>query len=382
VRDIAMSYFFSSLLILGQNVVLSQTISWQGQLSGWLTGNQSELPISQVGFRYIPDVFIEKRFNNNLLGDAEISFNAFATGNFNAIESFSKNGKLKPYRLWVRFAGNQFEARIGLQKINFGSAMLFRPLMWFDCLDPRDPLQLTDGVYGLLLRYYFQNNANIWLWGLYDNNDLKGWERVSTEDNGIEFGGRFQIPIFTGEAGISYHHRRADFSQIPYFSPVLTKSLVDENRFAFDGKWDVEIGLWFEGTIIYRNTNVALMKYQWLWTLGTDYTFNIGNGLHIMSEFFNSESSDKFLGLGEGISFSGLSADYPIGLLDRVSGIYYYDWTNRNNYFWVNWQRTYDDWMFYLIGFFNPETVHVSQTRTGSSAFAGNGFQIMVVFNH
>jgi len=59
-----------------------------------------------------------------------------------------------------------------LQKINFGSATLFRLLMWFDRIDPRDPLKLTDGVYGLLLRYYFHNNTNIWLWGLYSITNL------------------------------------------------------------------------------------------------------------------------------------------------------------------------------------------------------------------
>lgn len=374
-----MLYSLSSLLLTGQSLVFSQTATLNGQLSGWVTGDQGNSLISQAGFRYIPELFIEKSLNNHLLGDAAISLNTFATSNFYGWESLGTEVKLKPYRLWARLAGNQFEARIGLQKINFGSASLFRPLMWFDRIDPRDPLKLTDGVYGLLLRYYFQNNANVWLWGLYDNNDLKGWEIAPTEDSGIEFGGRYQIPMFIGEAGISYHHRRADFSQLPY---SLTDTLFDENRFAFDGKWDIEIGIWFEGTIIYRDTELSLMKYQRLWTVGADYTFNIGNGLHIMSEFFNSKSTDKILGPGEGIMFSGLSVDYPVGLLDIVSGIYYYDWTNHDNYVLFNWQRTYDNWQFNIIGFLNPETVPLNPTQTGGSAFTGTGFQIMVAFNH
>ena len=52
-----------------------------------------------------------------------------------------------PTAAWLRLSTSRFEARVGLQKINFGSATLFRPLMWFDSLDPRDPLQITDGVY-------------------------------------------------------------------------------------------------------------------------------------------------------------------------------------------------------------------------------------------
>ncbi len=315
--DGIISYFLLFLLLSGQCVVFSQTVTLNGQFSGWLTGNE-ESPVLQSGFRYMPDVFIQKTLGSRFIADAEISFNTYATGNFNSWKIRDTEGKLKPYRLWVRFAGNQFEARLGLQKINFGSATLFRPLMWFDRIDPRDPLKLTDGVHGLLLRYYFQNNANMWLWGLYDNNDLKGWETAPTEDNGIEFGGRLQIPILTGEAGITYHHRKADFSQLPLLSSLSNKNLVDENRFAFDGKWNVKIGLWFEGTMIRRNTDIALMKYQRLWTVGADYTFGIGNGLYVMTEFFNSESSDKVFRSGEGIRFSGLLADYPVGLLARV----------------------------------------------------------------
>ena len=374
-------YFLAMLLLTGHTVVFSQTAVWQGQLSGWLSGNQKSL-ISQAGVRYIPDIFIEKPLSRQLLADAEISLNTYATGNFNDWETPDTEGKLKPYRLWARFSTSQFEARVGLQKINFGSATLFRPLMWFDKIDPRDPLKLTDGVYGLLLRYYFQNNANIWLWGLYDNDDLKGWETAPTEDNGFEFGGRLQLPVFTGEAGISYHHRRADFSRLTVPAAVLNSNPVAENRFALDGKWDVKIGLWFEGAIIQRDTDISFMKYQRMWTVGADYTFGIGNGLNVLTEFFNSESSAKVFGAGDGIQFSGSSISYPIGLLDQVSGIYYYDWTNHDNYLLLNWQRTYDNWLFYIIGFINPATVRLNQAQSGGEAFSGKGFQIMVVFNY
>ena len=85
--------------------------------------------------------------------------------------------------------------RGGLQKINFGSANLLRPLMWFDQIDPRDPLQLTDGVWGILGRYYFLNNANIWVWGLIGNDQRKGWEVIPSVKNKPEFGFRVQMPI-------------------------------------------------------------------------------------------------------------------------------------------------------------------------------------------
>ena len=116
-------------------------------------------------------------------------------------------------------------------------------------------------------------------------------------------------------------------------------------------------------------------------TLGADYTFPVGNGLHMLSEFFNTENSEKLLGKGDGSNFAGVSADYPVGLFDNVSAFFYRDWTSKENYFTFNWQRTYDNWMIYFIGFLNPDNAKLNQTQSGN-ALAGNGVQIMVVFNH
>ncbi|MDW7679765.1 MAG: hypothetical protein SCK70_04330, partial [bacterium] len=179
-----------------------------------------------------------------------------------------------------------------------------------------------------------------------------------------------------------YHHRRADFSRLPAQVAFSNTNLVDENRFAFDAKVDVEIGLWVEASIMQRETNIPFMKYQRMWTIGADYTFGMGNGLTVLAEFFSRENSTEIFGAGDRIQFIGSSLNYPIGLLDQLSGIYYYDWTNRDNYLLLNWQRTYDNWLFYLIAFFNPETVHPNQTQTGGNVFSGKGFQLMLVFNH
>ena len=91
--------------------------------------------------------FICEKYSIN----SEISLNSFGSGMIHAFDDIDTDGTLKPYRMWLRLSTSQLEIRAGLQKINFGSAALLRPLMWFDRIDPRDPLQLTDGVYGLAL---------------------------------------------------------------------------------------------------------------------------------------------------------------------------------------------------------------------------------------
>ena len=83
----------------------------------------------------------------NKLIDFEASANLYGTFAFHPFDEAHSDGGLKPYRLWTRYSSDQFELRLGLQKINFGSASMLRPLMWFDQMDPRDPLHLTDGVW-------------------------------------------------------------------------------------------------------------------------------------------------------------------------------------------------------------------------------------------
>ena len=135
------------------------TFGYKGLVSVWLFDNFERSSDTQLGGRFIPEFSLSQGLSDSLTLDAELSLNGYGTAELRSTADIQMEGEVKPYRFWLRLSSSRFEARLGLQKINFGSATLLRPLMWFDSLDPRDPLQLTDGVYGLLLRYYFQNNA-------------------------------------------------------------------------------------------------------------------------------------------------------------------------------------------------------------------------------
>jgi hypothetical protein len=186
------------------------SLSLKGQLSAWMLYNgANDLPF-YAGGRYIPQLNYNMRQKKETHIDFEASVNINGSAGFHPFDTIVTTGRIKPYRLWARYSTQQFEVRVGLQKINFGSASLLRPLMWFDQVDSRDPLRLTDGVWGVLGRYYFLNNANIWLWGLYGNKDPKGWELSGTNSHFPEAGGRIQLPVPAGEAALSYHYRIAD----------------------------------------------------------------------------------------------------------------------------------------------------------------------------
>jgi hypothetical protein len=358
----------------------SQDIEWNGMLAGWGTASYSEKMNGMLGARYVPALNITCPIKEKFSLDSEISFNAWASAIFWSDDSIVLNEKFKPYRIWLKFSGDRFEVRAGLQKINFGSALMLRPLMWFDRIDPRDPLQITDGVYGLLGRYYFLNNTNIWMWVLYGNDDPKGWEFAGTWRKWPELGGRVQIPVLTGEIAGTCHFRQADFRESGMYDTIAYEDPVNESRIGLDGKFDLLLGLWFEGAM--TRQDLEKYGYQRYLNLGADYTFNIGKGLNIMTEFFTFSNSDKAFNRGNGTSFSAVSLTYPFSIICNLNAIVFYDWSNSDLYNFVNLSWQFDKWSFYLMGFWNPDRFQVYPGMEEANLFAGKGIQVMAVLNH
>jgi len=368
--------------------VAGQSLETRGQLSLWTVVRTEGVAVAQIGGRYIPELSGGGILSNGWLLDGDVALNAVGSGTF-AYPDDQWDSHVGVYRLWARLSTDTFEARLGRQKINFGSALLFRPLRWFDAVDPRDPLQITEGMNALLLRKYFTNNANIWVWGLAANDDAKGNELAPTRNSGPEFGGRAQIPLLTGELALSYHYRRADFSSLSLPESGLglqaapgVLSDVPEHRLGLDGKWDVEVGLWFEGAIYRRDELDPAHRYQSQVTLGTDYTFAWGNGLHVLAEHMLSGFSERPFQTTDS-NVSGTSMSYPLGLVDRVSAIMSYDWEGGDWYRTVTFDRTYDRWRFIALGFWNPDELSsVGGAPSTPSVFTGVGLQLQAVYNH
>ena len=345
----------------------------KSQASAWFSLNDGSPSTPRFRLRWQPTLSLGKPMGKGWKLDSEVSLNLSAAGSAPGWRDAAIDGEAKPYRLWLRLSSSRLEARLGLQKINFGSATVFRPLMWFDRVDPRDPLQITAGVYGLLLRYYFKGNANLWLWGLYGNSGTKGRETRATADDAPEFGGRFQMPLFKGEAGATVHIRR--LAPGGAASPRPT-----ESRFALDGKWDLGIGLWAEAAFVHADDPGAAFPWQRSIVIGADYTFKLGNGLYLLAEQFHSQDAASVLGAGgNALSFSALLARYPLNVLDTLNAIFYFDWRHAQIYSFVDWQRTYDHWRFHGILFWNPQQAQMAQA--GSSLSGGKGFQLMAVWN-
>ncbi len=385
----------------------AQAGSVRGQASlGGATSSSTEAQ-RELRFRYQPEWSAAKALSPTLTLDAMAAANLWAsTVSPGSGASRSDNGA-RPYRAWVRLSAPRLEVRAGLQKIAFGSANVFRPLMWFDQVDPRDPLQLSEGVWGVLTRAYLPGNVTAWIWGIVGKEERKGWEVIPTEEGATEGGGRLEIPIGSGEVAATYHRRRFDLAPLGVVTPG-SPATGSEDRFAFDGRWDLDFGLWLEAALVRQHSEALEDPWTRALSVGADYTFGIGNGLTVLTEHLDRESPtfaappgsdgpEVLDSMPQGqpspsdaspdMRLTSFTANYPLGVLDRIAIAVYRDWEGESWLRLVEWRRTYDRWRLHLLGFWNPAqgallptTVSGGAARSGT--LAGSGFQLIVVFNH
>lgn len=319
-------------------------------------------PQNQTGLRYIPTWSAGQPQSYRYRLDMEIAGN-FSFYKYPDESGFSLKGNwARLHRSWIRLTTDRFEARLGLQKITFGPARLFRPLAWFDTIDPRDPHQYTAGANGLRLRYDFPNNAGIWLWGLYNEFDL----RAITEDNIIpDLGGRLVYPMGPGEIGLAYHHSR---------------NFLKERGYGIDGVWDIGIGLWFELGMI-NVIDVHNPDWESQLTVGTDYTFGIGNGITLSGEYFLFDYSEDIFGNETRANLLGLMGSYPLNIMDILSLFSIYSPDSEFLYNYVSWQRTYDNWLVQISAFILTGE-EIPSLGSAMSTVGTKGLQLNLIFNH
>lgn len=326
--------------------------------------------------RYIPQVNFERPTGGKGLFDIEVSGNFYGSaGTLGG--NWSSQGKIRPYRAWLRYSNDRMELRAGLQKINFGSAQLLRPLMWFDSLDPRDPLQFTEGVWGGLFRYYFKNNANLWFWALTGNNKRKGWEMTTnTKRFSPEFGGRFQMSVPSGETAVTLHYRESTF--IPSSDQGIETG---EFRVGLDTKVDVGVGLCLETTYQRMLKDVGPLNNQLAITGGIDYTFGLGNGLGANLEHMFYTFGDSHFNKEYRYNSTALMMNYPIGLSDMLLLIGMYEWEKQDGHLFVGWKREMDHVSINLNAFWNPKQASSNQLYD-QNRMQGVGLQLIIIWNH
>ncbi len=368
------SILFSTIFCTSSTPALSRSFEFSGEAAAFVQG-AFHPKTAGVGFRFLPAADLAKQISSVWSFRGNLTFYVAANGEGTRGQSWQQNASVQIYRGYLEASTNWLQIRLGTQNISFGAARLFRPEMWFDRVDPRDPLRLSTGVNSALLRYYFPNNASLWVWLVQGSGKTKGLEFFASKKNTPEFGGRLEWPFLKGNWGFSVHKRRIAANKLPLPGDFKLNS---EERLGLDVTWDIGVGLWLEWAISHYGP-----KPPWEWkqmgTIGTDYTFSIGNGLYLLEETFLLRADRALLGETNRI-FEGVMATYPLNLLFQVSAISVYDWKSGLFFHYVSLQKTTDHYRLVGAVFDFPETDSFWPGNL-SAALQGKGAQIMFIWN-
>ena len=352
-------------------VTLAQSFSLKGQLWGSVI-HGDDPPVGRSSFEttlgYIPMLSLSRDLSINRFVDLEWGYRMgkVYAGDY-AISSIEE-----PYRLWLRYSSDQIEARLGLQKIAFGPAMVLRSLAWFDTIDPKDPTGQTEAVEAFRLRLFPTRSLALWLWSINNDQDT------------LSYGGRAELSTSIGEWGLTYYQDPTELGQSVGQFPIFISG--PHKRAAMDYRYDGYFGFWFEGVGIFADSkqDVELNRFTLL-TLGADYTIPVGSGMLIMAETMKINGSSTAEDISSDQTYTALMASLPINMLHQLMFIAQIDWDNNHMYNYLRWGVTYDRFSLNFIlsisprrGDYNIATEYLPKTVAGF----GTGLQFMLIYNH
>lgn len=361
----------TALLTLHLSVIAGPFLG-ELSISSAASGTQSD-EINMVT-RYLPAIEYQSSLSDVWDYDVEVRWQLQWGGQ---IDTLGESGIVAdPYRVALNLQSAHSEYVIGLQKINFGPARILRSLMWFDSVNPTDPLELTSGVTGISAKYHYDFGWSSQVWLLLPG-DAIGWEGFKDQEGTFETGGRISIPNDMGQLGISTHWRIADASAVSPDDPDLY-----EGRIGVDGFWDIGIGLWVES--VYKNQQLTDGPFlqQLQSTLGADYTLWVGNGILLISEHMLINIWDSPFMDDTNRLISTVMTSYSPSMFDQLSLMLFMDWETETPLVYASWGQTYDSFRFTLGAFYTDEQGSEASNTGLSSNISGKGIQLTVAYNH
>jgi hypothetical protein len=180
------------------------------------------------------------------------------------------------FRAWLRFGNDRLKIRGGRQKILFGSGFIFRPLGFFDTRNVTGVVPETRGVDGVRATYFVS-----------DTTSVQGWVVPGKLGDRLLTGFRWEGLIAGLETGVvAQYHPKTDLKDLAQFSQELV-------QLGYHVKGEYNFGYWNEGRLdIEQNEDGDPLRFDTV--VGADYTFDIGEGLHFLVEYFLSTRQAGF----------------------------------------------------------------------------------------
>ena len=203
------------------------------------------------------------------------------------------------FRAWLRLDNGTFKIRAGRQKILYGSGSIYRPLGFFDTRDVTGVVPQTRGVDSVRATW-FPSSMSL----------IEGWLVPAKKDDGMIVGLRGEISQGDIEMGaVLQYHPRSDLKSLPDFDQELV-------QVGYHVKGEKGVGFWNESRLDIEMKPSTPVRFDTV--LGVDYTFDVGEGLHILAEYFltTREKDFSLYDLKRQRTFQqiGVSMDQPIGI--------------------------------------------------------------------
>jgi hypothetical protein len=203
------------------------------------------------------------------------------------------------FRAWLRLDNGKFKIRGGRQKILFGSGTIFRPLGLFDTRDVTGVVPETRGVDGVRVTEFLSETAL-----------MEGWLVPAKKGSAMVFGIRGEMLLENIEVGaVVQYHPESDLENLPGFNQEMV-------QIGYHFKGEREFGFWNESRLDIEMNPSAPIQFDTV--LGTDYTFNVGEGLHVLVEYFLTTRQRDFsltdLKGQRTYQQIGISFDQPVGI--------------------------------------------------------------------
>jgi hypothetical protein len=347
---------------------------WKNGLSAQIWYNKDEYNqewLFDTGWK--PDLFAKYQFENGWDVSGELSLNNHVSYLYDLDNEDELDLSIKLYRAWAAMSYGESEIKAGLQHIRFGPAKIYRPLQWFDNLDPFSLIQDSEGVPAITVTHFFPNpEFKFWILPGTGEPRYTDWG-VATKKGSIEWGGRASVLSTLGETGLSFNTRTVKHAYDQF-------NLAHEYQFGLDQRVDGVIGAWLEtdvrffdsGVNLYEGEGFApLPRYYGSATIGADYTFGIGNGLYIMGEaYYYWDLSYHFICKSEydySNQYSGaIVLKYPLGLLDTIQIV---SDVSNSTFRWnhpsimLSWRRVYDKLSWDVALKWVKDGIHITNDR-------------------
>lgn len=247
--------------------------------------------------------------------DYEVTGDVLHVGGPRVQAGLNDEFKAEFFRAWLRLDRDNFKVRGGRQKILFGSGTIFRPLGFFDTRDVSGIVPETKGVDGVRSTWFFDETTL-----------MEGWAVPARKGDRVVWGLRGEGLIGGLETGAVFqYHPKTELSDLPNFASELY-------QMGYHVKGEYAIGYWNESRLdVESQPGRNPLRFDTVF--GADYTFSLGQGLHVAAEYFVSAREKEisispelqpFVVEHRAVHQVGVSFDQPVGIdiVWKVFGFY------------------------------------------------------------